>query len=284
MKTWISTFCLICICLCESFTVSAQVNLRQADSLFSSGAFPESGLAYAYAEYRSHDSDTLAMARIGQVKCYQQTGKYADACRVIDQTSPFGIKDSLAALVIYESLLSHYLAGEPEISISRYQQARHMLETSVLQRQSLLILTLSYLDSRNWPLAHSSGQALVSPDHISAWDALFTAGALPRYRNPETARWLSVFCPGAGQIYAGYTGSGIFNFTLHAGILALAVTGFINGYYLTAWLAGLGMFQKFFYGGIHRAEALCTIKNRQELEKYLLPVKSFLINQVNASI
>jgi len=275
---------LICICLCASFTGSAQVNLRQADSLFSSGAFPESGLAYAYAEYLSHHSDTLAMARIGQVKCYQQDGKYTDACRVIDQTSPFGITDSLAALVIYESLLSHYLAGEPEISISRYQQARHILETSGLHRQSLLILTLSYLDSRNWPLAHSTGQLLVSPEHSSAWDALFTTDALPRYRKPETARLLSIFCPGSGQIYAGYTGSGIFSFTIHAGILALAVTGFVNGYYLTAWLAGLGMFQKFYYGGIHRAEVLCKTKNRQELKKYLLPVKSFLINQANAPI
>jgi len=284
---------LTCICLCASFTAKGQANLHLADSLFHTGEFSDTGLAYAYAEYQSENGDTLVIARIGQVKCYQQTGQYSDACRVIDQTSPFGITDSLAAIVIYESMLSHYLAGEPETSVSRYQQARRILETSILHRESLLILTLSYLDSQNWPLAHATGLTLLSSTAglpfsssslLSKWSAFFDPNSLPRMRNPKTAQWLSAFFPGMGQIYAGYTGSGILNFSIHAGTLALAAIGFINGYYLTAWLAGLGIFQKFYYGGIRRAEELCQIKNRQELEKYLLPVKSFLVNQAEQFI
>lgn len=222
------------------------------------------------------------IARLGQVKCFQQNEQYTEACRVIDQTTIFGIPDGLAATVIYQSLLSHYLAGQPDISISRYQQARQRMENSQYRRHALLILSLCYLDTQNWPMAEQTGHLLVQPAVSREWEAFFGKEALPRFRNPETARWISTFLPGMGQVYAGKTGSGVLNFTIHAGILTLATLGFINGYYVTAWLAGLGMFQKFYYGGIRRAEELCKIKNRQELEKYLLPVKTFLINQAES--
>jgi len=178
-------------------------------------------------------------------------------------------------------MLMHYLAGEPASGVSRYRQAHAQLDSSDLHRAVQLVLTLCYLDLQDWENAETSGQNCLSApsEVIKAWHAFFKPDVLPRIRNPKTARIWSMIIPGAGQIYAGYPVQGLINTAIHLTLIGGAAFGFYQGCYFTAWLAGLGLLQKFYYGGVRRAEELCRIKNRQELETYLLPVKMFLLSK-----
>ncbi len=189
--------------------------------------------------------------------------------------------------LFYESALCHYLSGMPAAALSRYLQAEGVLNQSEYRKEGQLLAALCYLDLEEWDKAHAMGLALLESTEadsirIASWNLYFDQVHKPKMKDPRRAMILSMIIPGSGQIYAGYAWSGLFNLGIHLATLGGAVLGFTQGYYVTAWLGGLGLFQRFYQGGVKRAEELCEIKNRQLVDDYLLPVKRFLIQALSS--
>ena len=274
------------IFLCGIYTGNSQDIFHKADSLFSAGHFQLSGLEYEWLIYSSSDRATEARAVLGRVQSYKQLGLYELALDYIDKANMFGLPDSTSANIIYESLLINYLSESyPEIQ-SRYLMGRQVLKTSRFDKTAKLLLCLGYLKSGDWDKVTESARSFLIADVntdsgdslISVFEGLYEPGNIPRMKNPNTARILSMIIPGSGQIYSGYIGDGFLNFGLHLAALGGAGIAFSQGLFITGWLGGFGLLQKLYFGGVKRAEELAKQRNRLNKEKFIQPVSKFLLD------
>jgi hypothetical protein len=111
---------------------------------------------------------------------------------------------------------------------------------------------------------------------------LYSGKNLPEYRSPDKAENLSRFVPGSGQMYSGALMEGTFNFLMNASLLGFAFYEFYTRYYFTGYFVGLGIFNKTYHGGMHRARILADGKNLESMRKFNSQNCSVMIIIMNA--
>ena len=85
--------------------------------------------------------------------------------------------------------------------------------------------------------------------------------------NPKTAKTLSMILPGAGQFYTGDIKEGFKSLLLTSGLITLMVIITINIDILTAAVAILPWFQRYYTGGYNKAGTLASIKRQRNRSK-----------------
>jgi hypothetical protein len=96
-------------------------------------------------------------------------------------------------------------------------------------------------------------------------------------RNPEKARMLSTFLPGSGHLYSGKPGAGLLNGFSQLASLGIAGILAYNQMYIAGVIAGLGMFQSFYFGGIRQAGELTEERNQREMLAYQESLLALLV-------
>jgi TM2 domain-containing membrane protein YozV len=160
------------------------------------------------------------------------------------------------------------------MKIEEYQRRR----PDSLSHVNFLPLKIFCLNNAHrWDEARSCFQSYVALQEISpenktrlveAFNQLYLPKRLPKIKKENTAENLSRFIPGAGQIYAGETTEGIINLTLNASVLAFAGYQIYHHYYITGYLAGLGLFNKTYHGGMKRAGVLASQYNKRTIARF----------------
>lgn len=104
-------------------------------------------------------------------------------------------------------------------------------------------------------------KALDNPDNRQRIREVFSEGNRLNRPNPKLASWLSIFLPGAGQIYSGETIAGLNSLLLTGSFVGL-------GFYIVsvtspidALFTALPWFQRYYQGGFQRAAEMA--KNRR---------------------
>ncbi len=282
---WIVRYCLILIFLCGISTGKSQDVFHQADSLFMAGEFHQAGLAYEWIIYSGTTPGQEARAVLGRVQSFKKLSLFDQAGRHLDQVNIFELPDSMRVAIIYETLLVNYLSGNYQEVLSRFLMARPILQKSDFHKDSKLIQCLSQMKSGQWALASISAESFIElsapPEKadslITQFYTLFDTLQSPRFKNPKTARILSMIIPGSGQVYSGYLGDGLISFSLH--LLALSGAGFAfsQGLFITGWIGGFGLLQKLYFGGIQRAAELSEQKSRLNKEIFIQPASAYLL-------
>ena len=70
---------------------------------------------------------------------------------------------------------------------------------------------------------------------------------------------------------------GSFNFLMNASLIGFAFYEFYTEYYFTGYFVGLGLFNKTYTGGMHRANLLAIDKNLKSMNKFNLAVSSLML-------
>ncbi len=125
---------------------------------------------------------------------------------------------------------------------------------------------LSYFGMEKFDLAHRHFEAALPPGDSLArqrLNLLFRRKNLMR-PNPTAAKWMSMFVPGAGQIYAGDWKNGLNSFFLN-GLLAYLILR--DAYTYSFWDSFAGIFpwlQRYYTGGYQRAEKIAEQRRREK--------------------
>jgi hypothetical protein len=108
--------------------------------------------------------------------------------------------------------------------------------------------------------------------------ALYESDKIPRLKNIEYAKKLSMFLPGMGQLYCGYFWEGSLSLGLQ--IIGLGLTGLsiYHRYYFTGSTLAFGIFQKFYAGGLNRTEFLARKRNYTSVRAFNDSRKDFILN------
>lgn len=270
-----SRFCLTCIFLCVLFSADAQ-NAR----------WQEAALGYERGAYLAEKHGDPGVARDMLFRKHQvlkSAGQWNEAYQTIkripvEETGP----DSVQFTIRYEKALMAYLNGVYDDAYLQIGQCRYSVKDSVLTSRLdwLEILTLCELE--RWQEAQAKASAyLLSrrlPDQSKEWFR-----RIPRKRSERKAEYLSAFFPGVGLMYAGSLREGITSTVLQAGCLAFGVFTILDGYYLSGFLTGGGLFQAFYFGGINRSARIAAETNRRNKSTFNRSIRGRVLETEQSS-
>lgn len=279
---------LICTSLCKGYTgnLSDSLYFRHADSLFDANAYRLAALEYDRAGFITENPVIKAHALVRKAESLKRLRDYEGALMALSRINLEELSDTLTYTISYESALLNYLLSnfnEAELTLSQFMQT--VADTS-LSRNVLPLYALILNEQVKWQEANLKLEAFirempvnqVKKDSLNQLrQTLYESKKYPKLKSVKKAQTLA-YIPGLGQMYAGYPGEGILNIAFQAGSIAFGGYSFINQYYLTTFLVGLPLFQKFYFGGRRRVKYLVEKKNYEMVSSYNRKLKGYILD------
>lgn len=272
----------LCIFLCGAFSAKAQrTEWVKADSLMVAGEWLAAQVAYERIVFRRQTPpDSVQLALLRKAQCQKMGGKPAEALQTLNRTDPFSVgSDSLAFALRYEMAVCATLNAEYAAALGLAEQARYFAsdqQKDSLSAQLFLWETVALHGNADWAQARQKARQYAEWFQIPLQtDSLYSTP--PKLKKAAKARMLSTFMPGTGQWYAGRPLAGMASAVLQGGSLAFGVWSALNGYYLSGFITGAGLFQAFYFGGIRHSETLAERYNERAIRQYQERLNTFLI-------
>jgi hypothetical protein len=279
----------ICIFLCAIFSTNriyASDHFSNALRIFSERHYFVASIEFERAIFYETDNSKIAECKYYKSVCYKELGENSKALGELSGINLFRIPDSLFFLIKYEQALCNFLNNDPGQSIWNIDEIRFRLpdSASTIEIVPLNILCCNAL--RKWDEATKLWNYLLDNSNLAdsvkadlkfKVHDLYGKKNIPRFLSQKKAENLSRFIPGSGQIYDGAFFEGTFNFVLNASLLTFSFYEFYTQYYITGYLVGLGLFNKTYHGGMHRANLLAGEKNLEGIRKINLASSRLLL-------
>jgi TM2 domain-containing membrane protein YozV len=273
-------FCLICIFLCVTCFSKAQNRwLSRADSLLAQKAFFEASVAYERVLFNNESPQINFRAALGKTQCLKQQSLFANAATFLNGQLAASYPDSLLFRLRYEQILCAYLAGQFENTLSNIQQLTYLYPNQSKPPILAVIQILSLNELQRWPEADAAYQQLLARQGVDTTQQS-PYQQLPKLKSEKKAQWLSTFLPGGGQFYAGKPGEALLSIAVQGAGLYFGIASFLQGYYISAWGIGAGLFGSFHMGGVRRAEVLVQQHNQKKINTFNQRVKTQLLEKV----
>lgn len=235
------------------------------------------GIHYDQIAYLAGDNSVKTNALLKKADCYLERKEFAKAEMVLARIYYADLTDSMIFFGRYKSALASYLNSNFGEAESQVIQAKSFLLDSnlVYKMYPLYVLILNesrkYEESRNILTSYVNYEVQDSSTKVKLLSQIeehYHMSHIPKMKNPEKAKKLSMFMPGTGQLYAGYFWEGALNVSLQ--LAGLGFTGLCiwNKYYFTGAFVGFSIFQKFYGGGMNRAQFLTEKRNYKLQRKF----------------
>lgn len=272
-------FYLTCTFLCAISITKAQdaAYLNEAGNLFLQKRYFEASIAYERVLFASDNPKSRYNAIDKKVQCLKQQREYTQAVHFIKTYLNELLPDSIRYKLYNEQLICNYLSGSFENALSMIEQINIYFPQQKPDTKMLLIKILSLNELRLWHLAEEAYAAFLQEIN-SANTIANPYVSLPHLKNKGTAQWLATFIPGAGQFYAGRPLEALLSIAIQVASIYFGIISFQQRYYLSAWLAGAGLFGSFHMGGVRRSESLVDQYNRKKVYQFNQKVKELLLN------
>jgi hypothetical protein len=284
---------LICIFRFAGYSATeADINLlfKRADSLFHSQQYQLAGIGYDQIAYLSGDNILKTKALLKKADCYLVRKEFGKAELVLSRIYYADLNDSLVYSARYKSALASYLNSNFGEAESQVIQAKSFINDTILVYQIYPLYVLILNENRKY---HEAKGILKAYVHYAIDDTTeqrlvleevelrYQESKIPKLKSVEKAKKLSMFLPGTGQLYAGYFWEGALNVSLQ--LVGLGFTGLCvwQKYYFTGAFVGFSIFQKFYAGGMTRAQFLVEKRNYIKTRTFNDSVRKYLLEHHN---
>ncbi|MBN8702914.1 MAG: hypothetical protein J0M08_07605 [Bacteroidetes bacterium] len=241
-----------------------------ADSLFSIRLYSDAVVAYERLAYQSETSIDFDKSLLKKANCYKQLGCYPEAEATLSRLVFTEISDTLAAECRFQLALCSYLNSNFNLAETQLLQLKLDVTNPALTLNSELLHILILNEKFKWSDCKLHIQSIVKNYQLSSAmkDSLlsllnneYADKKLPKLKIPGRAENISVFLPGMGHVYSGYTKEGIWSSVFN--LSGFAFTGLLvyNKYYFSSFTIGTGLLQMFYVGGIRRSKFLAEKRN-----------------------
>lgn len=244
------------------------------------------GIGYDQIAYLSGENIVKTKALLKKADCYLARKEFAKAEIVLSRIYYADLNDSLIYFARYKTALASYLNSNFSEAESQVIQAKSFINDSGLVYQFYPLYVLILNESKKYQEAKEVLKAyttylvkdtLQKNIILNEIDQQYQISKIPKLKDPEKAKKLSMFLPGTGQLYAGYFWEGALNVTLQ--LAGLGFTGLCiwEKYYFTGAFVGFSIFQKFYGGGMNRAQFLTEKRNYIKTRTFNDKVKNYLL-------
>jgi TM2 domain-containing membrane protein YozV len=256
--------------------------LELADKFFDSGFYEEAITEYErYIHFDSPEKDvSYAYYKIGL--SYRNLHNLRKSSNALESSAQSTSSDSVRDERKIDMAVN-YIAG------GQYSEAKFLLlkllsfsKTREIRRKSALFLGVANLYTFQWESAKDALKAYFEEGGNTKFartvDSLLSSAEKLSYKSPTTARWLSTFIPGAGQIYSGNAGDGINAMVLNGSIIYFITYKLLKEEYGNAYIIYFFLFRRYYFGNIYRATKGAIDYNRDLNEETADSIFSLLRN------
>jgi hypothetical protein len=291
LKTRFFSICIFLCVILSTNRIYASDYYANALRIFSEGKFFVASIEFERAIYYETDNIKIAQGKYYKSLCYKGLGENIKALAELSEINLFNLPDSLFFLIKYEQAFCNYSNNDPDQSIWNIGEIRFRFPDSlrIYDIIPLNILCLNALrefdgasDLWKYFLDNSGLKDSVKKDFEAKVNILYDNRNIPKFRSPKKAENLSRFIPGSGQMYCGALLEGAFNLLMNTAILGYSFYEFYSHYYFTGYIVGLGIFNKTYTGGMHRANLLAGEKNLNAMNKFNLKASALMIRVLAA--
>lgn len=265
-----STFIfLFVLYISETFSQVCQYE-QKADSLLKCGQYHEAFILYERCLYEAKENSRNNEFILKQSQALKLNQNFQAAYQRIELADYSVMSDSQQYIFRQQASLLAYLSGNFQEAISHVLQCKFFLNDSSRYKSLLPIVVLSQNELYQYAKAKETAFEYVAWLENTGQDSgifrksineIYRKNHIPKVKISEKASTMSAILPGLGQIYAGYPEEGLLSFVLITSSLCTGIYGFYKKYYFSGYFVGLSLFQKFYFGGIRRAEQLTEKHN-----------------------
>lgn len=282
-------FFLICIFLCVILSTNRIFGsdyYSNALRIFSEGNFFVASIEFERAIFHEIDNNKIARCKYYKSLCYKELGDNHRALEELSEINIFNLPDTLFFGIRYEQAVCNFLNNDPTQALWNLEEIKFRFPDSVKTVEILPLNILCLNATRKWDEAVNACNYLLNhaglkdserTDFEAKINSLYDKKNIPALYSGKKAENLSRFIPGAGQMYCGAVFEGVFNFIMNASLLGYSFFEFYSKYYFTGYFVGLGIFNKTYNGGMHRAKLLADEKNMKGINKFNAETSSLLI-------
>ncbi len=238
-----------------------------ADKFFESGFYEEAILEYSrYLYFNAKEEDiSYAFYKIGLA--YRNINNLEKSLEAMELSAGSANNDSLREERKIDVALTY-------IASRSYNKAKFILIKLVsfssipeIRKKASLFLGITHLYCYEWESAKDALKIYFEEggNHKLAHsiDTLLTSAEDMNYKSVRTAKWLSTFLPGTGQIYAGNVSDGINALLLNGANIYFIIYKLLNEEYGNAYVIYFFLFRRYYYGNIYRARSAAIEHNRK---------------------
>lgn len=205
-----------------------------------------------------------AYARIGLA--FRNQEKWSEAITAYREAIAYALNDSVMndcriAIAIVMIASRNYSSAELELL-----RLFHFADNLVIKRKAAYFLAICQLYTFKWDDARKSLNYFFndSAPGLSAQidTLLWQAKNLP-YKSLTLTRWLSIFLPGSGHIYAGDWRNGLNALALNSLFAYILIDAIVTGKYPDVFIGYLTLFDRYYRGSIHNAKEAALQRNEQ---------------------
>ncbi len=237
--------------------------------MYGTGQYTKARIEYERLLFENNAPELKNKLLLKKSRCYKTTGDHENAYKTLLRGNLFTPDDSVNFMLRYEIALNAYLAYDYSVSLTQLKQIGFYIKDESLKTQVLFLEVLTLNELIQWEEAKTVFEKYSDLNDLELnVDSIYAFIHKPKLKNVKTAKKLSYFAPGIGQIYAGYPGKGIFSSLIQGSLLAFGAYSLYEGYFFTGAFTGIGLFYSFYSGGARHAEFLAQKKNNERVSRY----------------
>jgi hypothetical protein len=282
MKRSIIAYCFICAFLCKGFSGKTEnpSQIAYPDSIFSAGNYSFAAMEYERIFFSSESSTEKTVALLKKSFCYKNLLQYGKANTTLERINTDSLSDSLQYAVRYEKALNSFL-GESYYNAQGFlYEIRLYTKNTELISKSLYLEILTENELRNWDKADSLLMCYLAINKTNIDSSeLNVMLSRPKLLNPKTAKILSYIIPGSGQMMSGHVFRGLTSIVFQGSAAAFTYLSIKNGFYVSGFTTGLGIFEMLYSGGARYAYKLVLKKNSDKINSHNQKIRDFVLMQ-----
>jgi hypothetical protein len=254
--------------------------LGTADRLYDTGFWDAAITEYQRHIYIHPNSLSLEYCSRRISRCHQNMGDLNEALSSMRTAVAVASNDSVRFQRRLDVADIWVEMGNRAMGELEYSRLANFSTYPTIQRSSSLKLATVLLDSYRWRDASeqlSRLENLTDESHQAKINSAFGCLDEMSFKSPSTARRLSTFLPGSGQVYSGNWQKGIHSFALVGAWVALIAYS-IREDRIALAVFSIPWFARYYQGGRYHAAKLAIEHNRAQIRK---PIED-IISEIHA--
>jgi len=230
--------------------------LDLANTLHENSVYNEAITEYLRVVFWADDEQMLHLAHYGMGLCFRELSQWDKAIRAFRNAKNFAPNDSIRHDISIAISTVYLAMGKNNQAQLALMPVIQLSKNPNLKNQAIILIITSAILQKDWSKVGNFVDIFGSQNEELSiqLNKLLTEVSRHIKKSPETAKWLSTFLPGSGQLYAQDYGNALNAFLLNA--LNFGATGYFiyEKEYHNAILYFLFLTERYYSGNRYQAQ------------------------------
>lgn len=270
-------FCFIFKFLFAISLISAQDTYEEALLAEQDNNFIKASVLYEKILFESQDSILINKVLVAKANNYIIQKQYNEAINFITKSVYLASSPTTIYILSEKLILCYYITKQHDLALNQIS----ISQNNDLANHDWLIFfkILNLNELTKWNEAKNEYISWLKINELDSLN-IDKYNSIPKLKSEVKAGWLGLL-PGLGLVYSKNYLEAMASLLLQGSFGYFAYASYVDQYYFSSWLLGIGLTGSFYLGGQRRSIELVKNYNLKKATIYNFELKQFLTNQMN---